>query len=78
MVLPTFVELGASVGLAFTGTRVQHPKLLTCASVLAMSDNELVAEITKLIEDNPFHGEGYRSINVIRCLTTLADCRTIR
>jgi len=28
----------------------------------AMSDDELVAEITKLIEDSPFHGEGYRKM----------------
>jgi len=28
----------------------------------AMSDNELVAEITRLIEESPFHGEGYRKM----------------
>jgi|GEM_PF-3035911 len=28
----------------------------------AMSNNELVAEITRLIEESPFHGEGYRKM----------------
>ena len=66
MVLLAFVELGATVVPAFTGTRVQHLKLLTCASILALSEpcrsHELDAEITELIEDSPFHGESYRKM----------------